>query len=149
MTIAPKLTCKPIPEVRRAAFARRMFGPGFSRSIEPVVYAKASMLSPDCKGGMWVFARLPPCGFFMFPDADAEFRVFSPNSGFHPMSSEAFGITACLLAFSDLVSTGCGTAEVCADRHHELRQHALVHPERTAILSVTDQSAVAGRATKD
>ncbi len=91
--------CKPIPEERRAAYARKVFGSGYSLLVEPVIFAMADMLSPDYKGGMWLYCGICPEGtMYSYPDTDDTFRVASPNGFECTMSSEAFGITACLFS---------------------------------------------------
>ena len=52
--------CKPIPEERRAAYARKVFGSGYPLLVEPVIFSMADMLSPDYKGGMWLYCGICP-----------------------------------------------------------------------------------------
>jgi hypothetical protein len=127
--------CNPIPEARRAAYAHKVFGSAFSFIVEPTIYSMASMLSPDYKGGMWLFSGLCPAGFFMFPDSDATFRVVSPNGYEGEMSAEALGITACLYAYSHL---SFGGDEVCSEQYHLVRDYAMDHPEAREILAAID-----------
>jgi hypothetical protein len=130
--------CKPIPEERRAAYARKVFGNSFPFLVESTVYSVASRLSPDYKGGMWLFNGLCPSGFFMNPDTDDHFRVVSPNGFDGVMSSEAMGLTACLFSYSHL-SFGRGRlAEVCSDQFHQVRRFAIQHPEADLILAACD-----------
>ena len=80
--------CKPIPEERRAAYARKVFGSGYPLLVEPVIFAMADMLSPDYKGGMWLYCGICPEGtMYSYPDTDDTFRVVSPNGFGCTMSS--------------------------------------------------------------
>jgi hypothetical protein len=130
--------CKPIPEARRAAYAHKVFGSAFSFIVEPTIYSMASMLSPDYRGGMWLFTGLCPTGFFMFPDSDAMFRVVSPNGYEGEMSAEALGITACLYAYSHLSFGDGPLAGVCAEQYHLVRDYAMDHPEVREIFAAID-----------
>ena len=81
--------CKPIPEERRAAYARKVFGAGYPLLVEPVIFAMADMLSPDYSGGMWLYCGICPEGtMYSYPDTDDNFRVVSPNGFECTMSSE-------------------------------------------------------------
>jgi hypothetical protein len=54
------------------------------------------------------------------------------------MSADAFGITVCLFAYSNL-SFGSGQfAETCGDQYHLLREYMMDHAEAGAILAATD-----------
>jgi Antirestriction protein len=136
--ITTTMICRPIPEARRAAYAHKVFGSAFSFVVEPAIFDFAALLSPDYKGGMWLFIGLCPSGFYMYPDSDAEFRVVSPNGYEGTMSAEAMGIAACLFAYSHLSFRGDTLAEVCAEQYHRLREYALDHPECGAILAAID-----------
>jgi hypothetical protein len=131
--------CKPIPEERRAAYARKVFGSGYPLLVEPVVFAMADMLSPDYNGGMWLYCGICPEGtMYSYPDTDDSFRVVSPNGFEGTMSSEAFGITACLFTYSHMAFGKGRLAEVCAQQFHGLRQYTLDHPEAGLILAACD-----------
>ena len=67
----------------------------------------ASRLSEDYGGGYWLFYTLDNGGFYMAPDSDGKFQVISPNGWEGFMSADAFGITVCLFAYSNL-SFGVG-----------------------------------------
>lgn len=132
------MICKPIPEARRAAYARKVFGNAYPFVVEPAIFAMASMLSPDYKGGMWLFNGLCPSGFFMQPDTEDQFMVISPNGYEGAMSPEALGITACLFAYSHLSFREDRVGEICTDQYHQLREYALDHAEAGAILAACD-----------
>lgn len=137
-TTTTTMTCKPIPEARRAAYARKVFGTAFPFLVEPTIYSFASMLSPDYKGGMWLFNGLCPSGFFMQPDTDDRFRVVSPNGWEGTMSAEGFGVAVCLFAYSHLSFRQDRIAEICTEQYHQLREYALDHAEAGAILAACD-----------
>jgi hypothetical protein len=131
--------CKPIPEERRTAYARKLFGSGYPLLVEPVIFAMAERLSPDYKGGMWLYCGICSTGtMYLYPDTDASFNVVSPNGFQGSMSAEAFGIAVCLFAYGHLSFVGGRLAADCADQHRGLREHALDHPEAAAVLAVCD-----------
>ena len=131
--------CKPIPEERRAAYARKVFGSGYPLLVEPVIFAMADMLSPDYKGGLWSYVGLCPMGImYSYPDTDAPFHLYSPNGFDGELSAEAFGITATLFACCHLAFGKGRLAEVCAEQYHGLREYALDHPEARLILAACD-----------
>ena len=67
-----------------------------------------------------------------------KFQVISPNGWEGFMSADAFGITVCLFAYSNL-SFGSGQfAETCAEQYHLLREYMMDHAEAGAILAATD-----------
>ena len=131
--------CKPIPEERRAAYARKVFGSGYPLLVEPVIFAMADLLSPDYAGGHWLYCGICPEGtMYSYPDTDGSFRVVSPNGFECTMSSEAFGMTAWLFGLSSLAFSKGRLAEVCAERYHSLREYALDHPEVDLIVAACD-----------
>ena len=55
------------------------------------------------------------------------------------LSADAFGITACLYAYSNLSFAGPDAfADICNDQHYWLRDFMLEHQEVQAILGATD-----------
>lgn len=133
--------CKPIPEERRAAYARKVFGSGYPLFVAPMIMAMASLLSCDCKGGggMWLYFGICPEGImYLCPDTDADFRVVSPNGFECTMSSEAFGITVCLATYSHLAFGKGRLAEVAGAQFEGLRAYARAHPEAGLILAACD-----------
>ena len=73
----------------------------------------------------------------MSSDSPAAFQVHSENGFDGEMSACAFGMTACLYAYSHL-SFGGDCAKVCAEQYHLLREHALDHREARSILAAID-----------
>ena len=74
----------------------------------------------------------------MAPESDALFTVHADNGFQGKMSAEAFGVTACLYAYSNLSFGDGESAEECAKQFHLLREYMLDHPEAGAILSAID-----------
>jgi hypothetical protein len=66
-----------------------IFGYHFGTRIEPDVYAMASRLSPDYRGGYWEFYKTKQGAFFMAPSDKGPFLVCS-NNGYE-------GYMSCLL----------------------------------------------------
>jgi len=115
-----------------------LFGLHFPLRLEPTIFNMAGMLAENYNGGFWQFYALPGGAFYMAPDVDHGYEISCENGFEGTMSADAFGVTACLYAYSHL-SFGEGTfAEVCADQYHRLREHALDHPEADAILAACD-----------
>ena len=75
----------------------------------------------------------------MAPDSDGRFQVVSPNGWEGFMSADAFGITVCLFAYSNL-SFGNREefANACAQHYHWLREFSMDHGEAGEILAATD-----------
>ena len=128
-----------VPERDRTDFVDALFGLNFPLQLESCVFAVASELSTDYRGGYWLFYSLNNGGFHMAPDDDEPFTVRSDNGYEGMMTADAFGITACLYAFSRLsfVATG-NIAEVYARHYHLLREYAMDHAEVAAIIAATD-----------
>lgn len=113
-----------------------LFGLHFPMTLEPTVYLFAEHLSPDYRGGYWHFYALENDGFYMSPDQDP-FTVTSDNGFSGTLTGDAFGITACLYAYSHL-SFRPELTEVCGRHYHLLRDFALDHREARAIMAATD-----------
>ena len=124
---------------QRLSVPAEIFGYHFGSRIEPGVFAMASRLSPNYRGGYWDFYRTEQGGFFMVPHSDGQFLVCSNNGYEGYMSAEAFGITACLYVYSHATFTQGGKLlDSCADQFHLLRDHAKGHPEAMAIFEAID-----------
>ena len=133
------LTCsKTLADDDRVNYAASIFGIDFSFRVEPVVFAFAGRLSRDYTGGLWEFYALSNGGFYMAPAAGA-FAVRSENGFEGELSAEAFGIVACLYAYSHLSFGGQGDLpEVSARQYHLVREHALGHAQARSILAAID-----------
>ncbi len=132
------ITATPVPEERRLDHADKVFGNYWWMAVEPTIFTFASRLSPEYNGGYWHFYELSNGGFFMAPD-DGSFEVRSENGWQGTMSGEAFGITACLYAYSNLsFSQREDLAEMCTRHYHLLREYMLENPEVKSILAVID-----------
>jgi hypothetical protein len=116
----------------------RLFGVHFPFRLEPTIFDITGRLSADYRGGYWHMYRLGNGGFFMAPDADS-FRLSCPNGYKGILSGDAFGIVACLYAYSELSFSGVpGFADACAEQYHLLRDSMFEHPEVTSILRAID-----------
>ncbi|WP_319586759.1 antirestriction protein [uncultured Desulfobulbus sp.] len=122
----------------RINFPADLFGVHFPFRVEPRIYVTAGRLSTDYRGGYWLMYRLENGGFYMAPDADA-FQVVCMNGYEGPLSGDAFGITVCLYAYSELCFSGISRlVEVCSEQYHLLREYMFEHPEVAAILRAID-----------
>ena len=127
-------------DAQRVAYPAKLFGLNFPFRIEPTVFAFASRLSEDYKGGLWHFYALSNGGFYMAPDLPETFEVYSENGYEGAMSADAFGLTCCLYTFSHLSFTdNAELAQVCAEQYHLLRDHfASSHDEAKEIHKAID-----------
>ena len=140
MTTTPEtITRVLVPDRQRADFVDALFGISFPLQLEPCIFAVASELSSDYCGAFWFFYSLSNGGFHMSPDDDVRFALRCENGYEGSMSADAFGVTACLYAFSRLsfVATG-DIAEVYARHYHLLREYTMDHAEVAAIIAATD-----------
>jgi hypothetical protein len=132
------ITRQMVADDQRTNVTAELFGIYFPLQLEPFVFSMASRLSEDYGGGYWLFYTLDNGGFYIAPDSDGQFQVTSENGWEGFMSADAFGITACLFAYSNL-SFGSGQfAETCADQYHLLREYLMEHAEAVEILAATD-----------
>ena len=128
-----------VPEHDRSDFVDALFGLNFPLQLEPYVFAVASELSSDYRGGFWNFYSLDNGGFYLAPNDDDPFSVCCPNGYEGTMSADALGITACLYAYSRLsFIAGDTVACIYARQYHALREYAVDHVEAAAIIAATD-----------
>jgi hypothetical protein len=125
---------KLLNESERIDVPARIFGIHFPFRVEPFVFDIAGRLSEEYTGGYWLMYELGNRGFYMAPNDDS-FRMLAENGYEGSMSGDAFGITVCLYAYSEL-----SFLEIpgCAKQYHLLREFVLEHPERKAILRAID-----------
>lgn len=127
-----------ISEGERTKVAAERFGTQFTW-FESFVFDSAGSLSDQYSGGFWDFYRLSNGGFYMAPSSPERLKVVCENGYEGELSADAFGITACLYAYSLLsFSANAELGEVCARNYHRLRQYMLEHTEVNAILSAID-----------
>jgi hypothetical protein len=127
-----------VPAPQHAEHAKKVFGARFI-FLESFADETASSLSPDYAGGLWNFFALSNGGFYMAPSCGDTYRVSCANGFEGSVSADAFGITACLYAYSHLsFSPDELFAELCARNYHLLRQFALEHAEVKFILAIVD-----------
>ncbi len=132
------ITRQLIAEDQRTDVAADLFGVYFPLQLEPFIFSMASRLSEDYGGGYWAFYTLDNGGFYMAIESDGKLQVASENGWEGFMSADAFGITVCLFAYSNL-SFGSGQfAEICGEQYHLLREYMMDHAEAGAILAATD-----------
>lgn len=130
--------CGEIPEAQRAAHVGKLFGTRFV-FLESFVFDTASSLSPDYNGGHWSFHGLCNGGFYMAPTEPKQFKVECANGFDGVLSADAFGITACLYAYSLLsFSASSEFGQVCSEHFHRLREFMVGHPEAALILKAVD-----------
>jgi len=139
MTRNNTITSNVVPDSERVEFTADLFGVHFPMKLEPYIYAVASNLAKEYRGGYWQFFTLSNGGFYMSPLTDKTFAVVCDNGYEGRLSADALGITACLYAYSHLSFVGESVfAELCAEQFHLLREYALDHPEARGILAATD-----------
>jgi hypothetical protein len=127
-----------VKEADRGQHTAARFGVRFLW-LESYIYDSAASLCADYDGGFWEFYALSNGGFYQAPRSDRIFRVACANGFDGQLSADAFGITACLYAYSLLsFSADKEFAAVCAQQYHCLRDYAALHPEAAAIWRATD-----------
>ena len=128
-----------VPESRRAGFVHQLFGLDFPLRLEPAVYAIASHLCRAYGGGVWDFYALCNGGFYMAPRGYDELQVRCENGFEGALTADAFGVTVCLYAFSQLsFSKDERFAQVCAEHFHRLRAFAGDHQLAQGIFAAID-----------
>lgn len=128
-----------VPVDQRMHVIGTLFGAAFPMKIEPYVFSTASMLSDTYSGGYWEFWKLSNGGFYMAPALDQPYLVAGPNQFSGILHSDAFGIVACLYAYSHLSFVGDQKlSELCARHYHALRDYALSHAAAKLILRAVD-----------
>jgi len=126
-------------ESERIQFPAQLFGTYFPFQVEPTIYQMASYISDQYQGSLWRMYRLSNGAFCMVPDSEKDFTVVCENFFQGKLSADAFGVTACLYAYSYLSFSDNPTlAELCANQYHWLREYALEHPEANAIMAAID-----------
>lgn len=135
MTIHRRL----LTEGERINSSANHFGDNFPFRIEPTVYTFARQLSVDYTGGYWHFYELDNGCFYMAPDEDTPFQVSAENGYSGTMSADAFGLTVCLYAYSNLSFTDNEElADTVTEQYHLLREYIFEHPGVRDILRAID-----------
>jgi hypothetical protein len=132
------ITSTTVPEQQRMAVVDKLFGLSYILKLEPTVFQMAENLSSQYNGGFWQFHTLSNGGFYAAPRVDTIFDVSCENGFEGKLSSDAFGLAACLYAYSHLSFSDGNFAETCAEHYHLLRPFTIEHPEARAILAATD-----------
>ncbi|MCE0813567.1 antirestriction protein [Buttiauxella sp. S04-F03] len=127
-----------VPDEYRASFWPQHFGtiPQWIL-LEPRIFAWLDRMCADYSGGIWNFYTLSNGGAFMAPDDETLCSLCNPlNGNSAEMSSEAAGITVCLLTYSH---HACRTEnDAMTEHYYRLRDYALNHPECRAIMRIID-----------
>lgn len=129
---------EPVKESERGPFTAARFGVRFLW-LESYVYDSAASLSAQYSGGLWEFYVLSNGGFYLAPRCEGRFHVVCANGYEGELSADAFGIAACLYAFSLLsFSADPEAAAVFALHYHALRDYAHQHAECASIWKACD-----------
>lgn len=127
-----------VPESERLNIVDNLFGMAYMLKLEPAVFSIAESLAEAYTGGYWEFHALSNGGFYMAPRFDTEFTLSCENGFEGKVSPDAFGITVCLYAYSELSFGEDRLAQVCAEQYHLLRDYASQHPEAKLIHQAID-----------
>jgi hypothetical protein len=129
---------KLLNNTQRINHPAKIFGVHFPFRLEPFVYFMADSLSIDYKGGYWEMYEIGNGGFYMAPQGET-FQVSCRNGYEGTLSGDAFGITVCLYAYSQMAFSEIPElAETCAEHYHLLREYIFEHEEVAAILGAID-----------
>jgi len=134
------ITASVLPDVLSIGFWPQHFGTIPQWIIrEPQIFAWMDRLCTDYHGGIWSFSTLSNGGAFMALEAESEekwilFNSMNGNGG--ELTGEAAGIVSCLMAYSH---HACRTeSDAMTEHYYRLRDFALNHPERSAIMHLID-----------
>ena len=132
------ITRSKVPQEQRVSHVSAIFSVRFLW-FESFVFDVAGSLSSQYDGGYWEYFHLSNHGLYMAPTGSSLYAVQCDNGFEGGMTQEAFGITACLYAYSHLsFSADAVFGGLCADHYHRLRDFALRHAEARDILAATD-----------
>ncbi len=132
------ITNTTVPESERLTIVDGLFGIAYMLKLEPAVFSIAEALASEYTGGYWEFYDLSNGGFYMAPRHDTEFTVSCENGFQGKLSPDAFGISVCLYAFSELSFVGDRMAQTCAQQYHLLREYVAQHSEASVIYRTID-----------
>ncbi|HGY3714673.1 TPA: antirestriction protein [Citrobacter gillenii] len=127
-----------IPDEQRVSFWPRHFGNVRQWVfIEPQIFSWLDLWSTDYQGGVWEFHSLSNEGAFLTPPERDNYSLFNEGNGNEAiLTTEATGIAVCLMAWSH---HACRThCETMSEHYYRLRDYALAHPERSAIMRLID-----------
>ena len=127
-----------VPDSERMNIVDGLFGMAYMLKLEPAVFSIAEALAETYTGGYWEFYDLSNGGFYMAPRYDKAFTVSCENGFEGKLSPDAFGITVCLYAFSELSFRDDHLAQICAKQYHWLREYVSEHPEAQFIYRAID-----------
>lgn len=127
-----------VPESERLNIVDGLFGIAYMLKLEPAVFTMAERLAEQYTGGYWDFHDLSNGGFYMAPRSDTGFQVICENGFEGNLSPDAFGITVCLYAYSELSFAGDRLSQTCADQYHLLREWVANHPQAKSIYRAID-----------
>lgn len=126
-------------EDERINYPEYHFGDNFPFKIEPTIFALADRLSEHYTGGYWHMYELTNGAFYMAPSEDSSFRIDCMNGYEGTLSADAFGLTACLYAYSNLAFTDDeALADEVTEQFHLLREYMFEHLECASILAAID-----------
>jgi len=91
-----------IPESQRIHHTAQLFGVHFPLRLEPTVYAIAGNLCPITPAAIGTSTLWTTTPSIWPPAPIGPFRLISPNGYQGDLSPDAFGITICLFAYSNL-----------------------------------------------
>lgn len=133
-----RILAKPIPESRRLAALRAAFrSPLIASLVETTAFNVLSRLSVSrddfdkvYRGGYWEYVRLSNDGFFMYPTADAQYRLFCDGNGAcEVLQAQHAGIVATLFSLSGMACR-YPNQEVLAERYYQLLEYVDTLPAR-------------------
>lgn len=132
------VTATSVPDRQRLNFWPKHFGkiPQWML-LEPSAFAWMERLCEAYNGGYWNYYTFSNGGAFIAPDSENSWAIYNKlNDNSSEMSSEAAGISACLLNWSH---HACRTSSPAMSEHYyHLREFALSHLESSAIMYIID-----------
>lgn len=104
--------------------------------VESTTYEWMRRLNGAYRGGYWEFYNLSNGGFYMGFAVSEKQMISAPNGYQAIVSADAASIIAGLYALCNLANNS--ESQLIIEKYHQLRDYALGHDERNAILAAID-----------
>lgn len=104
--------------------------------VESTTFEWMRRLNGAYRGGYWEFYNLSNGGFYMGLAVSEKQMLLAPNGYQAIVSADAASIIAGLYALCNLANNS--ESQLIIEKYHQLRDYALGHDERNAILAAID-----------
>lgn len=104
--------------------------------VESTTYEWMRRLNRSYSGGYWDFYNLSNGGFYMGLAVPEKLMISAPNGYQAIVSADAASIIASLYALCNVANNS--ESQLIIEKYHQLRDYAVSHVERNAILAAID-----------